>query len=52
VSAFGPRYQRVWLLYSIYTYGLDYQSWLEQHGRRVDRIEFDRAVLLLYEVTH
>jgi uncharacterized membrane protein len=57
IPAFGAHYRRIWLVYSLFTYGLDYhkqvdQSWLEQHGQRVDRVVFDRAVLLLYEVTH
>jgi len=55
VPTFGARYQRVWLIFSLYTVGLDQheqvdQAWLEQHGRRIDRVEFNRAVLLLYEV--
>jgi mannosyltransferase len=55
VPTFGPHYRRVWLVFSLYTVGLDQhkqvdQAWLEQHGRRIDRVEFNRAVVLLYEV--
>jgi mannosyltransferase len=55
VAEFGPRYRRVWLVYTLFTSELDYhkavnQSWLEAHGRRVERVEFQRAVALLYEL--
>jgi 4-amino-4-deoxy-L-arabinose transferase-like glycosyltransferase len=56
VAEFGPQYRRVWLVYTLFTAELDYhkavdQRWLEEHGRRVDRVEFSRAVVLLYELT-
>ena len=55
MPTFGRRYQRVWLVFSLYTVGLEQhkqvdQAWLEQHGRRIDRVEFNRAVVLLYEM--
>jgi 4-amino-4-deoxy-L-arabinose transferase-like glycosyltransferase len=54
-SEFGPRYRRVWLVYTLFTAELDYhkavdQAWLEQHGRRVERVVFEKAVVLLYEL--
>jgi hypothetical protein len=56
VAEFGPRYRRVWLVYTLFTSELDYhkatdQGWLDQHGRRVKRVEFSRAVALLYELS-
>ncbi len=55
VADFAPDYRRVWLVFSQYTYGLDYhqevnQGWLEQHGQFVQKLDFDRAVVLVYEV--
>lgn len=55
VADFAPRYRRVWLVLTLYTYDLDYhqqvnQGWLERHGRLVQRLDFERAALFLYEL--
>jgi hypothetical protein len=57
VPEFAPRYPRVWLVFTLYTYELEMyqqisQGWLEAHGQLLERVSFDRAVLFLYEVAH
>lgn len=56
VAEFAPRYERVWLVLTRYTYNLDYhqrvnQGWLEEHGRLIQSFDFERAVVFLYEVS-
>ncbi|NJN67418.1 MAG: hypothetical protein HC884_12250 [Chloroflexaceae bacterium] len=56
VSEFAPRYRRVWLALNIYDYDFEHhrqvhQSWLEQHGRLVERVVFDEGTTVWgYEV--
>lgn len=56
VEAFAPRYERVWLVLTLYGPDLPYhqqvsQQWLEDHGRLVQTTDFERGVAFLYELT-
>lgn len=56
VAEFAPRYERVWLVFTLYTPNLEYhreanQGWLEEHGRLIQSFDFERAVVFLYEVS-
>lgn len=56
VSAFAPRYERVWLAMTIYNHDNAYleqtaQAWLEEHGRLVEQCTFDEGtVVFLYDL--
>jgi hypothetical protein len=56
VTQFGPRYRRVWLIFTHFTPNLEYQvnvnqAWLREHGRLIERLNFTRAAVYLYEIT-
>lgn len=55
VPDFAPRYKRVWLVFTLQTYDVEYlqqhnQKWLDQHGRLVQTLTFERAFVWLYEL--
>jgi 4-amino-4-deoxy-L-arabinose transferase-like glycosyltransferase len=55
VASFAPRYQRVWLVFTVFTAELDYHkrtnlAWLRAHGREAGTFETPRALVSLYEL--
>jgi mannosyltransferase len=55
-AQFAPRYRRIWIVFTRYSQNLDFQvqtnqGWLNEHGRQVQKLDFERAVLYLYEMT-
>lgn len=55
VPQFAPRFKRVWMVFSAYTYDLDFhrqvdKGWLDRHGHKAAQLDFDKVVILLYEV--